>query len=109
MFNYAAAVANVPQSEALSGQVKNSAGGFSFPVDDWTRLERFLVLGSEGNTYYATAAVLTRARTLSTISPAASFRTSTAVVPLLVISMHSANGYIGLTLLMPIYLFSLFF
>ena len=60
MFNYAAAVANVPQSEALSGQVKNSAGGFSFPVDDWTRLERFLVLGSEGNTYYATAAVLTR-------------------------------------------------
>jgi len=60
VFNYAAAVADVPQSESLPGQVRNSAGGFSFPVDDWTRLERFLVMGSEGNTYYTTASVLTR-------------------------------------------------
>ena len=60
MFNYAAAATDVPQSEALAGQVPNSAGGFSFQVDDWTRLERFLILGSEGNTYYTTAAVLTR-------------------------------------------------
>jgi 60 kDa SS-A/Ro ribonucleoprotein len=42
-------------------QVQNHAGGFAFTVDDWTRLERWLVLGSEGPTYYATARALTRA------------------------------------------------
>ena len=38
-----------PQSEALpnKNQVKNNAGGFVFAVTPWTRLERFLVLGSE--------------------------------------------------------------
>ena len=34
------------------GQVANSAGGFSFAVTDEQRLARFLVLGSEGGTYY---------------------------------------------------------
>jgi 60 kDa SS-A/Ro ribonucleoprotein len=48
------------QREGLSGQIENSAGGFSFKVDDWTRLDRFLILGSEGNSYYATARDLTR-------------------------------------------------
>ena len=47
----------VPQSEPLPGrereQVVNSAGGYVFPVDDWTRLDRFLVLGTEGGSYYA--------------------------------------------------------
>ena len=43
----------VPQFEALPGQVLNSSGGYAFPVDDWTRLDRFLVLGAEGGTYYA--------------------------------------------------------
>jgi hypothetical protein len=33
---------------------RNSAGGFAFAVDDWTRLDRFLILGSEGGSYYAT-------------------------------------------------------
>lgn len=33
-------------------QVKNTAGGYAFPVDDWTALRRFLILGSEGGTYY---------------------------------------------------------
>ena len=37
-----------------STQVPNSAGGFAWAVDDWTRLRRFLVLGSEGGSYYAT-------------------------------------------------------
>lgn len=43
-----------PQSEAIPGsdQVPNNAGGFAFPVDDWGRLHRFLILGSEGGTYY---------------------------------------------------------
>jgi len=43
-----------PQSQAIPGsnQVRNSGGGFSWEVDDWTRLDRFLVLGAEGGTYY---------------------------------------------------------
>ncbi len=50
-----------PQSEKIPGskQVPNSAGGFAFAVDDWKRLERFLILGSEGGTYYATERKLT--------------------------------------------------
>jgi 60 kDa SS-A/Ro ribonucleoprotein len=40
------------QSIPGSNQVANSAGGFAWAVNDWTRLERFLVLGSEGGTYY---------------------------------------------------------
>lgn len=51
----------VPQSMPLPGtaQVANSAGGYSFGVDDWTRLQRFLILGSEGGSYYATEQKLT--------------------------------------------------
>lgn len=49
----------VPQSVALPGQVRNSAGAFSFAVDDWTRLDRFLILGSEGGTYYVSEQKLT--------------------------------------------------
>jgi 60 kDa SS-A/Ro ribonucleoprotein len=43
-----------PQSQAIpaSNQVRNSGDGFSWEVDDWTRLDRFLVLGAEGGTYY---------------------------------------------------------
>jgi 60 kDa SS-A/Ro ribonucleoprotein len=51
---------HTPQTEALPGQVANSAGGFSFAVDDWTRLDRFLILGSEGGSYYATERKLTK-------------------------------------------------
>src|SRR5437764_284552 len=43
-----------------SGQVRNSAGGFAWAVDDWTRLRRFLILGTEGGSYYATEWTLTR-------------------------------------------------
>ena len=48
-----------PQSEPLPGMVANSAGGHAYPVDDFTRLRRFLVLGSEGGSYYATERKLT--------------------------------------------------
>src|SRR5262249_41257938 len=43
------------QPEPIPGsrQVPNSAGGFAFAVDDWARLDRFLVLGAEGGSYYA--------------------------------------------------------
>lgn len=45
-----------PQTSPIPGtnQVANSAGGFSFAVDIWTHLDRFLILGSEGGSYYAT-------------------------------------------------------
>jgi 60 kDa SS-A/Ro ribonucleoprotein len=42
-----------PQSVPLPGQVPNSAGGHAWAVDVWTRLRRFLILGSEGGSYYA--------------------------------------------------------
>lgn len=50
---------SVPQSEPLPGQVANNAGGFSFEVDDWVKLDRFLILGTEGGTYYVTPRKLT--------------------------------------------------
>ena len=37
----------------LPGQARNHAGGAAYVVDDLTMLQRFLVLGSEGSTYYA--------------------------------------------------------
>jgi 60 kDa SS-A/Ro ribonucleoprotein len=49
-----------PQSEPLPGQVANSAGGYSYAVDDLARLRRFLILGSEGGSYYANERDLTR-------------------------------------------------
>jgi 60 kDa SS-A/Ro ribonucleoprotein len=43
-----------PQSEqADPAQVQNSAGGYSFRLDKWKRLERWLILGAEGGSYYA--------------------------------------------------------
>ncbi|MCB1680774.1 MAG: TROVE domain-containing protein [Alphaproteobacteria bacterium] len=48
-----------PQSEGLQGMTENSAGGYAYPVDNWTRLARFLILGSEGGTYYIAEKPLT--------------------------------------------------
>ena len=50
-----------PQSQPIpgSGQVPNSAGGYVWAVSDWQRLSRFLILGSEGGSYYATERKLT--------------------------------------------------
>src|SRR5262249_45585952 len=47
-------------TQAEADMVVNSAGGYSFAVDDWARLERFLILGSEGGSYYASERKLTR-------------------------------------------------
>jgi 60 kDa SS-A/Ro ribonucleoprotein len=51
-----------PQSQPIpgSGQVMNDNAGFVWAVDDWTRLDRFLVLGTEGGTFYASERALTR-------------------------------------------------
>lgn len=63
MTNYAKHVSRktTPQTEkAAKGQKKNVAGGYTFVIDDWQRLERFLILGSEGGTYYVSEKKLTK-------------------------------------------------
>lgn len=51
----------VPQTQPLTkNQVKNNAGGYVYAIDIWSRLNRFLILGSDSNTYYQKAADLTR-------------------------------------------------
>ena len=61
--NYAQHVSTkqTPQGLPIPGanQVPNSGGGFAWAIDDWARLDRFLVLGNEGGTYYATERKLT--------------------------------------------------
>ncbi len=51
-----------PQTEPLLGEqmIKNAAGGFVYEIGDWGRLRRFLILGCEGGTYYASERKLTR-------------------------------------------------
>src|SRR5690349_14979842 len=51
-----------PQSAPIPGtsQVANSAGGFTWTLNQWARLDRFLLLGSEGGTYYVRERELTR-------------------------------------------------
>jgi len=48
-------VGNIPQSRPVPGkkQVMNNAGGYVFDAGMFTQLERFLILGTEGPTYYA--------------------------------------------------------
>jgi 60 kDa SS-A/Ro ribonucleoprotein len=50
-----------PQAEPIPGtaQVPNSAGGYAWPVDEWTRFDRFLIFGSERGTYYIRERTLT--------------------------------------------------
>jgi 60 kDa SS-A/Ro ribonucleoprotein len=53
---------NAPQSQPTGPrQVQNSAGGYTFTVAPLERLRRFLVLGVDGGTYYATERELTKA------------------------------------------------
>lgn len=63
MTNYAKdfSIKKTPQSQSIPGksQVENSAGGFVFEVDDFTRLDRFLILGNDGGSYYASQKTLT--------------------------------------------------
>lgn len=58
-----------PQSEPIPGQtqVENNAGGFVYELDLWKAFERFLILGSEGGTYYVSEKKLTKDAALRTI------------------------------------------
>ena len=53
-----------PQTEPIPSQedrmVKNSAGGFVYKLDKWSQLNRFLILGCEGGTYYSSEKKLTK-------------------------------------------------
>lgn len=44
----------IPVTEVIPGaeMVPNSTGGFAWQVDDWSQLDRFLMLGTEGGTFY---------------------------------------------------------
>ena len=50
-----------PQSLPIPGRdmVANNAGGFVFKLDEWKQLDRFLILGSEGGTFYVSEKKLT--------------------------------------------------
>jgi len=45
-----------PQSQAIPGReadmAHNNAGGFTFVLDKWATLDRFIMIGSEGGNYY---------------------------------------------------------
>lgn len=51
-----------PQNEPIPGRdmVQNAAGGFNFAVDDWARLRRFLILGTEGGSFHQKEQKLTK-------------------------------------------------
>ncbi|MDP2342081.1 MAG: TROVE domain-containing protein [Deltaproteobacteria bacterium] len=51
--------APLPQSKPLPGQVANAAGGHAYAISDRGRLERFLILGADGGSYYASERALT--------------------------------------------------
>lgn len=52
-----------PQKQVIPGRegdmTKNYAGAYAFKADIWTRLNRFLAIGSEGGTYYASEQMVT--------------------------------------------------
>lgn len=44
-----------PKNQAIPGKtmIKNESGGFVFEVSDWSKLKRFLILGTEKGSFYA--------------------------------------------------------
>jgi len=47
-------------AQADRDQVQNAARGYAYALDPMDRVDRFLILGSEGGTYYATERALTQ-------------------------------------------------
>jgi 60 kDa SS-A/Ro ribonucleoprotein len=56
LFNPSRTPQNRPMDEK---QIRNSAGGYVWELTPWQRLDRFLVLGTEGGTYYIDEQTLT--------------------------------------------------
>jgi 60 kDa SS-A/Ro ribonucleoprotein len=61
MKNYSSAITGANQQQPIPGRnmTKNNAGGFGFEATPQQRLERFLLIGSEGGTYYVKERELT--------------------------------------------------
>ena len=59
-FKHFASLFTRQRDQARPAEVANSAGGYVFTLDAWARLDRWLVLGAEGGTYYASEQELTR-------------------------------------------------
>jgi 60 kDa SS-A/Ro ribonucleoprotein len=59
------------QTKIIAGReaemTHSSAGGAVFTVDDWTQMERFLVLGTEAGTYYVKSGELTKQNAIATL------------------------------------------
>lgn len=61
MANYARHLRSTQREPLIgSNQVQNRAGGFVYKVDPFTALNRFLILGCEGGTYYASEREIAR-------------------------------------------------
>lgn len=62
MYDYTEVFNKTKQTEAKMGkdQVQNSAGGYVYSISDNQYLMRFLILGTEGNTYYQNSAQLSK-------------------------------------------------
>lgn len=54
MANYVKHLTTTPQTQPIPGSsmIKNNAGGFGFEISQQQMLERFLLIGSEGGTFY---------------------------------------------------------
>jgi cell division initiation protein len=52
---------SIPPTKPLPGttQVPNNGGGYAWQITPWQQLERFLILGTEGGTYYTSEKALT--------------------------------------------------
>lgn len=59
---YANRMNNTPQNQPVPGQVMvpNNAGGYAFQASTMIQLRRFLVLGTQGGSYYVAEKALTR-------------------------------------------------
>lgn len=72
MKNYSSAITGqLPQTQPIFGRtdmVKNNAGGYVFEVTPQDRLERFLLIGSEGGTYYVGERKLTEENATSIVN-----------------------------------------
>jgi len=65
-------IRQTPQSEqAAPGQKRNAAGGYTFTVSDDTKIHRFLSIGTEGGTFYATEKEITKANAAVVLANAA--------------------------------------
>ena len=56
-----------PMRNVKTPQVENSTGGYSWQVDHWTQLSRFLILGSSAGSYYASPRKLTQENAASVL------------------------------------------